>query len=60
MRRIAAITRNPVAIALVAMLAYQASEDPNRVSTAQRVIRGPDGEVRDWPSCQPGRTSSMD
>jgi carboxypeptidase Q len=44
--------------ALVAMLVYQASEDPERVSTAQRVLRNPDGSVRDWPTCQPGRTSS--
>jgi carboxypeptidase Q len=44
--------------ALVAMLAYQASEDPTRVSKEQRVLRGPDGSVRDWPTCQPGRTSS--
>jgi carboxypeptidase Q len=44
--------------ALVAMLVYQASEDPERVSTAQRVLRSPDGSVQDWPTCQPGRTSS--
>ncbi len=44
--------------ALVAMLAYMASEDPERVSTAQRVLRTPQGERRDWPTCQPGRTSS--
>jgi carboxypeptidase Q len=45
--------------ALVAMLAYQASEDPERVSTAQRLLRSPQtGEVASWPTCQPGRTSS--
>jgi len=45
--------------ALVAMLAYQASEDPERVSTAQRRIVSPQtGEVQPWPTCQPGRTSS--
>jgi len=44
--------------ALVAMLVYQASQDPERVSTAQRVLRNPDGSVREWPTCQPGRTSS--
>jgi carboxypeptidase Q len=44
--------------ALVAMLVYQASEDPERVSTAQRVLRSPDGSVQAWPTCQPGRTSS--
>jgi carboxypeptidase Q len=45
--------------ALVAMLVYQASEDAERVSGAQRVLRAPQtGEVQPWPTCQPGRTSS--
>jgi len=44
--------------ALVAMLAYMASEDPERVSTAQRVLRGQGGQAQSWPACQPGRTTS--
>jgi carboxypeptidase Q len=46
--------------ALVAMLAYQASEDPERVSRNRRVMpTNPNtGEQSQWPACQPGRTSS--
>ncbi len=39
--------------ALVAMLAYLASEDPEQVSRAQRVLPGNQG----WPECQPGQAS---
>jgi len=45
--------------ALVAMLAYQASEDPERVSIEQRVLRNNAGVVQPWPTCQPGRQSSQ-
>lgn len=45
--------------ALVAMLVYLASEDPERVSTNQRILRNPQtGEAVSWPACQPGRTTS--
>ncbi len=37
---------------LAAMLAYLASEDPERVGTEQRALD------RDWPSCRPARRSS--
>jgi carboxypeptidase Q len=39
--------------ALISMLVYLASEDPEPVSRTQRTF--PDG--RDWPSCQPGQAS---
>lgn len=39
--------------ALVAMLVYLASEDPEPVSRVQRMLPGD----RNWPNCQPGRTS---
>ncbi|MEJ2539925.1 MAG: M20/M25/M40 family metallo-hydrolase [Gemmatimonadota bacterium] len=39
---------------LAAMLAYLASEDPERVGTRQREL----GEGRGWPSCRPARRSS--
>jgi carboxypeptidase Q len=44
--------------ALIAMVAYMASEDDERVSGAQRVLRAPDGSDRPWPTCQPGRATS--
>ncbi|TVP55516.1 MAG: M28 family peptidase [Gemmatimonadales bacterium] len=40
--------------ALIAMLTYLASEDPAPVSRVQRTLPGD----REWPTCQPGRTSS--
>lgn len=41
---------------LVAMLAYLASEDRERVGRAQRVLPpGEDGSATAWPECQPGR-----
>ncbi len=39
---------------LAAMLAYQASEDPDRVGTAQRELE----EGRSWPRCRPAQRSS--
>jgi hypothetical protein len=36
---------------LTAMLAYQASEDPVRVSRAQRIVPGPQGQAGSWPRC---------
>ena len=38
---------------LAAMLAYLASEDPERVDTEQRELEG-----RDWPGCRPAQRSS--
>jgi carboxypeptidase Q len=35
---------------LIAMLAYLASEDPERVSRERRML----GENQNWPNCQPG------
>jgi carboxypeptidase Q len=37
--------------ALVAMLAYLASEDPTPVGRQQRVLLSNDGKVTPWPSC---------
>ena len=39
---------------LAAMLAYQASEDPDRVGTEQRELQ----EGRTWPRCRPAQRSS--
>lgn len=36
---------------LAAMLAYQASEDPNRVARDKRVMKSPDGADVAWPRC---------
>ncbi|MGH7500769.1 MAG: M28 family peptidase [Longimicrobiales bacterium] len=45
---------------LAAMLAYLASEDPERVSNTQRVLPpNPDGSAQGWPRCRtPQRSSS--
>lgn len=46
------IQRNAV---LMAMLAYEASEDPERVGRERRELPpGPGGRVMVWPSCEPG------
>jgi carboxypeptidase Q len=43
---------------LAAMLAYQASEDPERVPRDQRVLPpGPNGQPQTWPGCGPPRRS---
>ena len=39
--------------ALVAMLVYLASEDPERVSRTEQVLPG----NQSWPACQPGQAS---
>lgn len=40
---------------LTAMLAYLASEDPQRVERTRREMpAGPDGQPQAWPSCAPG------
>jgi len=39
--------------ALVAMLVYLASEDPERVSRTEQVLPG----NQSWPACQPGQVS---
>jgi hypothetical protein len=44
---------------LAAMLAYQASEDPERVPRDQRVLTsGASGSAEQWPSCHTARRSS--
>jgi hypothetical protein len=44
---------------LAAMLAYLASEDPDRVSNTQRVLPpNPNGTPQTWPACNPPRRSS--
>jgi hypothetical protein len=44
---------------LAAMLAYLASEDPDRVSNAQRLLPpNPDGSPQSWPACNTPRRSS--
>ncbi len=41
---------------LTAMLAYLASEDPERISRERRVMPlNQRGEQMQWPSCSPGR-----
>jgi len=41
---------------LAAMLAYAASEDPERVSRDRGILpAGPNGQPRSWPSCPPVR-----
>ncbi|MEZ4415572.1 MAG: M20/M25/M40 family metallo-hydrolase [Gemmatimonadota bacterium] len=44
---------------LAAMLAYQASEDPERVPTAQRTLPTNErtGQPQTWPQCRPPRRS---
>lgn len=45
---------------LAAMLAYLASEDPERVPRAQRVLPpGPGGQPQSWPGCGTVRRSSQ-
>jgi hypothetical protein len=43
---------------LVAMLAYLASEDPERVSRDRRVLPTNQQGQQQWPNCQPGRATS--
>jgi carboxypeptidase Q len=44
---------------VAAMLAYLASEDPQRVSREQRIMPPtPTGQAQSWPTCLPGRASS--
>lgn len=45
---------------LVAMLAYLAAEDPERVSRERRVVMGTDrdGDAREWPTCRDADRSS--
>jgi hypothetical protein len=45
---------------LTAMLAYLASEDPERVPRERRTVfqRGPGGQPGSWPNCQPPQRSS--
>jgi hypothetical protein len=44
---------------LVAMLAYLASEDAERLSRERRVLGvGRGGQQQQWPNCQPGRATS--
>lgn len=45
---------------LVAMLAYLASEDPDRMPRERRTVLppGPTGQPGGWPACQPGQRSS--
>ncbi len=44
---------------LAAMLAYQASEDPELIPRTQRVLpAGPSGQPQNWPSCGNVRRSS--
>ena len=46
---------------LTAMLAYMASEDPDRVSRAKRELPPePDGKPGVWPTCAPARRSSTE
>ena len=43
---------------LAAMLAYQASEDPNRVPRDQTILPpAPTGQPRSWPTCRPAQRS---
>lgn len=44
---------------LAAMLAYQASEDPGRVSRDQRILPGVGGTPQAWPGCGTVRRSSV-
>jgi len=43
---------------LTAMLAYLASEDPDRVSRTKRVLPGPGGVPPQWPGCGTPRRST--
>ncbi len=44
---------------IAAMLAYQASEDPERVPREQRVLQpGPNGQPQAWPTCNAPRRAS--
>ena len=44
---------------VAAMLAYLASEDPDRVPRDRRVLpNGPNGQPEAWPACPPARRSS--
>ena len=43
---------------LVAMLAYLASEDPEKVSRERRVMATNQQGQQQWPNCQPGRATS--
>src|SRR5690606_40958989 len=42
---------------LTAMLAYLASEDPERISRERRVMPRVPGRELTWPTCSPGRAS---
>ncbi|HUE97597.1 MAG TPA: M28 family peptidase, partial [Longimicrobiaceae bacterium] len=43
---------------LIAMLAYLASEDPDRVPRDRRELPpGPQGQAPQWPTCQPGQAA---
>ena len=43
---------------LAAMLAYEASEDPERVPRDRRVLTSPDGATMAWPRCSPAPRSA--
>jgi hypothetical protein len=44
---------------LTAMLAYLASEDPDRVGRDRRVMpNDPQGDAQPWPTCAPGRATA--